>query len=1563
MSLRDVAKPGGWLSLALLILAFVGISALGVTREVPLGQVSGTVTMKENGLNLPNADVVIEFQGEGNWEGDAIWNARTDENGQFKFPQLPAGNYYVSAYGKVHSKTGEQIKIVEGEKNEITIITDPSAPYVTMNAGERVYTPGEEITIRTEGMTTASEMSVTVSEVEDTHLLNGRSLSDFLYAVASGRSRQNPQTMAKLKPVVEEKLPLTSKDIEGAFVQEHKLAELPLGIYLLKTRVGDDTDYAWLTVTDIGMITKNDGDQVVAMVSDIKSGKAVSGVDVDLVTSQGTSNPVLTDQDGLAKFMVPKGSKNNILVRAKRAGSRAYTWFYARSESEEKYRIHVVTDRPVYRPGDEVFYKANIRERIPTGYMPASGKPVRFELEDPNGDIIANSSMIAEDPGFAYGSFKIPATGEVGSYSIKVSYDGATEWEYLTFAAYRKPDFAINVTPKSSGYVRGDIVEYEVQAETFTGEPVVGAKVTADIYQRSEWSGSPFDEDFDDWYDSDYSYDGDYLESLEGTTDDQGRAIFRLETAKLKDELFDWSDVTFTLNAAVEEPGGRYFYGSGRATVYRGQIEVAGQFRSYIANVGETVSLDIAGRANVDQKLPQSVLVEFYREVWGKRNVAEVLESRTQVKLNEGQGSTPFRPKQSGSYIAKLTTKDARGNTVTDRTYIWVSGGIDEGAGNLPSLRLLLDKPKYNAGEKAEILIQTDKPGGSALLTVEAEDIIKTMVVELAGAETTVSLDALESYAPNVDVSVCMIKDKSFQESSRSFRVGLAAKELKVKVTPDRDSVKPGESVDYLVEATDSDGNPVIADVSLGVVDEGVYQIMEDRDDPMDTFHPKRYSYVNTAWSFPEIYLDGEEKSEAGVDIRREFKDTAFWRASVRTNESGNARVKVPLPDNLTSWRATVTALTGDAKVGKATSNVIAEKELMARLSLPAFLTETDSQLVTGTVANTTDQDLQVDVRLDASGAQVKSGNAQKITVKAGTTASVSWTVEATKAGTARFQMVAKSGIYSDGLEKSIETKVRGTEYRDGAFSEVVMGNSNSFELNFPENLVQGDVTVTFAGSLTALIGDSLDYLIQYPYGCTEQTTSRFVPSVQVRELMRRNGTLTPELDAKVDDIAVQSLARLKNLQTYEGGWGWFEYDEPNAMMTGVALEGLYRARQVGVNVPDRMIEKGLEWGRKALNAESTDIWSPNWGRSTLAVALSRYGYYPEVVEYLKKYDAVKDDDQEKFSRYYESAEIALAAALTSKHNPNDAEVNRIARVTLQRMRLESLSGTDTIAFDDAKETSRVLEAMLAIDPTNPDITRIVRTLLSQRQGKSWYDTWNTSSAVSSIVAYEQSRNSVGGSGEIEFKMNGKTVRTLQIDPNKLQEVRIPYDQLPAGKTEFKVETVGSGQVYVAASTNVAFRDNNPKPISQPAGFTIKREYFRMKAQKLENGTLRYLPETKPTTQFKSGEVFRVRLTVKSPAKTRYVAIEDSIPSNCRIVEADKPENNYDWGRWWSYNSFYDDRAVFFISYFGDTEQIIEYAVRAEAPGTGVALPARAYPMYQHDVNATTGQTIVEVKK
>ena len=136
-----------------------------------------------------------------------------------------------------------------------------------------------------------------------------------------------------------------------------------------------------------------------------------------------------------------------------------------------------------------------------------------------------------------------------------------------------------------------------------------------------------------------------------------------------------------------------------------------------------------------------------------------------------------------------------------------------------------------------------------------------------------------------------------------------------------------------------------------------------------------------------------------------------------------------------------------------------------------------------------------------------------------------------------------------------------------------------------------------------------------------------------------------------------------------------------------------------------------------------------------------------------------------------------------------------------------------------------------------------------------------------------------------------------------------------------------------------------------------------MKAQRLENGTWRYLPETKPTTQFKSGEVFRVRLTVKSPAKTRYVAIEDQIPSNCRIVEADKPEANYDWGRWWSYNSFYDDRAAFFITYFGDTEQVIEYAVRAEAPGIGVALPARAYPMYQHDVNATTGQTTVEVKK
>ena len=135
-----------------------------------------------------------------------------------------------------------------------------------------------------------------------------------------------------------------------------------------------------------------------------------------------------------------------------------------------------------------------------------------------------------------------------------------------------------------------------------------------------------------------------------------------------------------------------------------------------------------------------------------------------------------------------------------------------------------------------------------------------------------------------------------------------------------------------------------------------------------------------------------------------------------------------------------------------------------------------------------------------------------------------------------------------------------------------------------------------------------------------------------------------------------------------------------------------------------------------------------------------------------------------------------------------------------------------------------------------------------------------------------------------------------------------------------------------------------------------------MESVRLEDGSLRYQVGKSSRTSFRSGEVFRVRLTIKTDAAMSYVAVEDPLPSNMRIVDADQPEPGYDWMNWWSNSTFFDDKATFFMGSLPEGESVVEYAVRAEATGVGTALPARAYPMYQRDILATSSQMRLEVR-
>ena len=276
------------------------------------------------------------------------------------------------------------------------------------------------------------------------------------------------------------------------------------------------------------------------------------------------------------------------------------------------------------------------------------------------------------------------------------------------------------------------------------------------------------------------------------------------------------------------------------------------------------------------------------------------------------------------------------------------------------------DKKLYNEGDVASVLVNTDRVGADALITVEGKGVHSVSTQRLAKRSTMLKIPLRPQYVPGVYVSVSYVRDKEFVTRAKRLAMSTRRRELKVEVKADKATLSPGDPISYEVRTVGPDGKPTPAEVSLGVVNEAIYAVRpEPKPDILGAFYPRIQNSVQTDFSFPQVYLSPEDKGGRPAEVRKLFRDTAFWAPSVCTDADGRATVHFKLPDDLGSWRATVKAQTLATAVGSATCNVTARKPLMVRLTLPRFLTQRDRCRIGAVVHNESDKPQRLQVHLE----------------------------------------------------------------------------------------------------------------------------------------------------------------------------------------------------------------------------------------------------------------------------------------------------------------------------------------------------------------------------------------------------------------------------------------------------------------------------------------------------------------------------------------------------------------------------------------------------------------------
>ncbi|MBW3637688.1 MAG: hypothetical protein KY445_14680, partial [Armatimonadetes bacterium] len=386
------------------------------------------------------------------------------------------------------------------------------------------------------------------------------------------------------------------------------------------------------------------------------------------------------------------------------------------------------------------------------------------------------------------------------------------------------------------------------------------------------------------------------------------------------------------------------------------------------------------------------------------------------------------------------------------------------------------------------------------------------------------------------------------------------------------------------------------------------------------------------------------------TQIRSNFAETAYWSPAVVT-ESGLATVKVTFPDSLTQWHATARGLTNTVQVGSDESDVATKKDLLVRLQAPRFFVEKDQVVISANVHNYSDKPVNATVEminplpaLFMPGTDVEWRLRQEVSLRAGEEQRVDWNFDVQKAGDVSIQVTGRTATDFDAVKMSFPVLVHGAP-RFAAQSGILKGGESAkINLNFPKERKFGtsQLNVQLNPSLAATMLDALPYLADYPYGCVEQTMSRFLPAVLTEKTLRESGvnletlrararayeaelktqnvgervqntgytfpqgqpnsrdfsemasrlwfkgrSQNPLFDAaETRKMVTEGLNRLYSMQRGDGGWGWFPgASHSDEYMSAYVVYGLTQAKDAGVEVRANVLDRG----RKYLMAQMKD--------------------------------------------------------------------------------------------------------------------------------------------------------------------------------------------------------------------------------------------------------------------------------------------------------------------------------------------------------------------------------------
>lgn len=1383
----------------------------------------------------------------------------------------------------------------------------------------------------------------------------------------------------------------------NAYSVKTNLGTLPVGLYFAQLQLGNSKQKAatLISVSDLSLVVKSDADALLSYTAESLSGTPVKAK-VSLMQGQKRYAEGVSDEQGVAYFSHPESSEQAVVVAAHYQNAWAFSDSYWNSWAVEPAKTYLQTDRPVYRPGQVVAFKGTAR--APEQLRPLMGEPVEVIITDPLGKEVYKRQLVSDRYGSFSATLKLAKQASIGSYSYTATVRGSSAYQYFDVQAYQKPEYRVSVTSSKKEAVQGEVAHFKVKASYLFGGPVAGAKVTYALMRQS-YNPWVYYGGFYDLYRPIYypDYGGDIILRKEGKLNAKGE----LEVEVPLQETGE--DYQLTLQAGVTDSARREISSSANLYAYRADLLLSAETNRYAFQIGETMVLKVHAKDITGRPVATTLKVETARQVWNQQTYqAKRVRGQTyQVATDaKGVGTLRLPADEQGDYILTVRGSDQAGRKTNAQTSAWVSGDKPWYWG-YNDLSIKADKAQYQPGDEARFVIQSPVQDAFALITHEGQALGRYEVVKLKGSSLTYKVKVNASMSPNSYLGVVVVGGGQVYSQQVSFTVPPRNKFLKLKLATDKASYKPGEKGTIDVEVTDAQGQGVAAQLTLALVDEAIYLLRPDQTQDIRTFfYALRDNVVSTNlsdWYYfgnatpvaedaaaspggnmlryaaapaaKEASFAQSKAALAPAELREEFKDTLLWLPKVQTDKNGHARIPVTFPDNLTEWRLSVKAITAGDTVGQAQKVVKVTLPVIARLAAPRYFIKGDQAGVRVIAQNNLRQNLPGRIALEAENLTLAGDTQKALTFPANASASADFHVHAEHTGNASLSASALSTKASDALKQPLEVLPHGvSEERVWANRTNAQNTSQQWRFSLP---VGADVktatgTLYLTPSLAAAVSPALAYLAGYPYGCTEQTMSRFYPSVLAKEAGSL-ASLPPKVARELDKMVAQGLERLQNFQHDDGGWGFWENDTSDIYITSYVVLGLLDAYDAGYKDARPLIERALPYLQRALSAKNlkdfSDAQGSADGKAYAAYALAHAGKKPQT--FLAQAGSLR------LSAYG----LALTA-LTYKELDDTAQ----AELYLDEL-LGKLTERGAVAYwegggqpyswtdDRTQATAYGLLALSTLRPDDARLPKVVNWLLLNREGARWTSTKDTAAVIKAALALAATTGESAAEHLVTVHLNDQSSKTVRVTGNATESLSVPLAGFNRGANLVTVTVSGKTPLYLSGA--VRFVAEQPAFAPENSGLGITRRYQKLLPVYHEKTATYHYRRVPIRGALQSGDYVLVTVNIKPKDAYRYLLVNDPLPAGFRVVEEDqafriegmRPRYGWDFFGW---NYYYDGRQIrdsqidFYFGYLA-SPTTFTYILRAETPGRYSALPSHAWLMYEPEVSGRTSDSTLTI--